>query len=396
MKSYGNFVRLEGPGGVEHWNKLPMGDTAGKNEAWLRDMLQSEPGLVPIDDIDPVYGPLLAVCTELKTEAGPIDNLFINPQGRLTLIECKLWRNPESRRKVVAQILDYARAISRWSYSDLQREVNARTGMKGNYLFELARAARPELLEQRFVDMTSAALRQGRFLLVVAGDGIREDVQTMGELINRNAASGFSFGMFEVAIYQGPNEALLVQPRVVARTQLIERTVVLLQNGTLDSCEPEDMDEDVPEVSSALSPARKAFATSKLWWESVISAPLDDPDQPELRYFWPNNVRGALPWPGIWVLGYKTSGPKACVGVQLSGRQAPLAELLRTLEPQTEAILENLPEGTRFDPDSGLRIQRSMTEFGNEEQARQWLIQTINQFINELRPRVARMIGEKN
>ena len=396
MKSYGNFVRLEGPGVVEHWNKLPMGDTAEKNEAWLRDMLQSEPGLVPIDDIDPVYGPLLAVCTELKTGAGPIDNLFINPQGRLTLIECKLWRNPESRRKVVAQILDYARAISSWSYSDLQREVNARTGMKGNYLFELARAARPELLEQRFVDMTSAALKQGRFLLVVAGDGIREDVQTMGELINRNAASGFSFGMFEVAIYQGPNEAILVQPRVVARTKLIERTVVLLQNGTLDSSEPEDLDEEEPGVSSALSPAQKAHATSKVWWESVISAQLDDPDQPELRYFWPNNVRGALPWQGIWIRGYKTSDPKAYVGVQLSGLQAPLAELLRALEPQTEAILENLPEGTRFDPDTGLGIQRPMTEFANDEQAREWLIQTINQFINELRPRVARLIGEKD
>jgi hypothetical protein len=72
MKSYGDFVRLEGPGGVEHWRKLPMGDTAGKNEAWLRDMLLGEPGLVPIDDIDPAYGPLLAVCTELKTGAGPI------------------------------------------------------------------------------------------------------------------------------------------------------------------------------------------------------------------------------------------------------------------------------------------------------------------------------------
>jgi hypothetical protein len=244
--------------------------------------------------------------------------------------------------------------------------------------------------------MTSAALRQGRFLLVVAGDCIREDVQTMGELINRNAASGFSFGMFEVAIYHGPNDAILVQPRVVARTKLIERTVVLLQNGTLDSSEPEDLDEDEPEVSSALSPAQKAYATSKVWWESVISAQFDDPDQPELRYFWPNNVRGALPWPGIWILGYRTSGPKDRVGVQLSGRQAPLAELLRALEPQTEAIFENLPEGTRFDPDTGLGIECPMTEFGNDEQAREWLIQTINQFINDLRPRVARLIGEKS
>ena len=396
MKSYGNFVRLEGPHGVEHWSKLPLGDTAGKNEAWLRDMLQSEPGLVPIDDIDPVYGPLLAVCTELKTDAGPIDNLFINPQGRLTLIECKLWRNPESRRKVVAQILDYARVISRWSYSDLQREVNARTGMKGNHLFELARAARPELLEQRFVDMTSEALRQGRFLLVVAGDGIREDVQTMVELIDRNAASGFSFGMFEVAIYQGPNDAILVQPRVVARTQLIKRTVVLLQNGTFDSSEPEEMDEDEPGVSRVLSPAQKAYATSKVWWESVISAQLNDPNQPELRYFWPNNVRGSLPWPGTWIQGYRTSDSKACAGVRLSGKQAPLAELLRALEPQMVAILASLPEDTRFDTDTGLSIQRPMTEFENDDLAREWLIQTINQFINELRPRLARLIGEDN
>ena len=80
----------------------------------------------------------------------------------------------------------------------------------------------------------------------------------------------------------------------------------------------------------------------------------------------------------------------------MSGRQAPLAELLRALEPQTEAILDNLPEGTQFDPDTGLGIQRPMTEFANDEQAREWLIQTINQFINELRPRVARLIGEKD
>src|SRR6516225_9199801 len=41
------------------------------------------------------------------------------------LVECKLWKNPEARRQVVAQTLDYVSALSRWSYADLQAKVAA-------------------------------------------------------------------------------------------------------------------------------------------------------------------------------------------------------------------------------------------------------------------------------
>ena len=124
-------------------------------------------------------------------EAGPLDIAFINQFGRLTLVECKLWRNPEARRKVVAQTLDYARAVSRWSYSDLQRRVAAASGRRDNAPYEAALAQNPGLSEQQFIDETTRAMRSGRFLLVIAGDGIREDVSAMAELINRNAASAF-------------------------------------------------------------------------------------------------------------------------------------------------------------------------------------------------------------
>src|SRR6187402_2103650 len=106
------------------WKRLPLGETAGRSEAWLRDTLHANPDILPVSDIDPAFTPLCPLCTELSTNAGPIDNVFINATGRLTLVECKLWRNPESRRKVVAQILDYAKELSRWSYSDLQARVN--------------------------------------------------------------------------------------------------------------------------------------------------------------------------------------------------------------------------------------------------------------------------------
>lgn len=85
--SYGEFVQVEGGAGTPQlWQRLPLGDTGGRNEAWLRDLLHANPLLIPIGDIDPSFGPLIPVCTELRTPAGPIDNVFIDRHGRLTLV----------------------------------------------------------------------------------------------------------------------------------------------------------------------------------------------------------------------------------------------------------------------------------------------------------------------
>src|SRR5215207_1223792 len=216
---YGDFFLIDRPGEpVRRATKLPFGDTRGRNEAWLRDLLLAHPEVLPISDIDPSFGPLLPLCRELRTEAGPLDLAFINPAGRLTLVECKLWRNPEGRRKVVAQVLDYARVIARWSYSDLQRQVSVATGRQGNIPFETAQSMMPGLIEHHFTDAVTQTMRSGRFLLLIAGDGIREDVGALAELINRNAAAGFSFGLVEVALYDLGGGGLAVQPRVTART----------------------------------------------------------------------------------------------------------------------------------------------------------------------------------
>ena len=85
--------------------RLPLGETAGHDEAWLRDQLFDNPQCLPVNDLDPSFGPLIPLCRELRTEAGPVDIAYINQHGLLTLVECKLWRNPEARRKVVAQVI---------------------------------------------------------------------------------------------------------------------------------------------------------------------------------------------------------------------------------------------------------------------------------------------------
>ena len=90
------------------------------------------------------------------------------------LVECKLWRNCEGRREVVGQILDYAKELSRWSSSDLQREVSRRVKRDGNPLLEMVQAADPSVDEMEFNDALTANLRRGRFLLLIVGDGITE------------------------------------------------------------------------------------------------------------------------------------------------------------------------------------------------------------------------------
>ncbi len=387
---FGDFVQIQQNNKISLWERLPLGDTEGRPEAWLRDTLYAHPELLPISELDPAYGTLLPVCTELPTEAGPIDNVFVNSQGRLTLVECKLWRNPEARRKVVAQLLDYARVLARWSYADLQRQVSARTRQAGNVLFQIAQAANPHLLEQVFVDQTAQALRQGRFLLLIAGDGIREDVQAIGELINRNAALGFAFGMLEIALYRGPEESLLLQPRVLAKTQLIERTIFALPEGVVLD-ESDVVEGPLPRTPSERSPIDSA--AMKTWWAEVLATRFDDPDQPELRYYHPNNVRTPLPWPGTWVTGYRAASNPPRVGVFISGQQSAVAELLKNLAPFRAALERTLPTGTEVAFDQGPAISRPWSDFSDEAAQKIWVAKTLNHFVNALRPLVRQVMA---
>src|SRR5690242_14854047 len=103
---YGPFVLLDQAGSLEKGQQVYLREIKGKDEAWLRDTLFDYPEIIPVEDIDLTFGPLIPLCKELRTDAGSIDAVFINERGRLTIVECKLWKNPQARREVVAQTLD--------------------------------------------------------------------------------------------------------------------------------------------------------------------------------------------------------------------------------------------------------------------------------------------------
>jgi len=209
---------------------------ANFDEGWLQDFIFKHHQTLPLDEIEPAFGPLIPVCRELPTPVGPVDLLFINARGLLTLVECKLWRNPEARREVVGQILDYGKELSRWSYTDLQHAISRAQHVADSSLLELVAHNSEEPDERTFIDSVARNLRRGRFLLLIVGDGIRESVEQITDFLQNHAHLNFAFALVEFTTFSGPEQHadwVFVQPRVIAQTVEIERAVVRIEDGQI-------------------------------------------------------------------------------------------------------------------------------------------------------------------
>ena len=170
----------------------------------------------------------------------------MNGEGYLTLVETKLWRNPEARRTVVAQIIDYASHLSTWTYDDLRQAVlscrNNDTVAFSDPLVDLLSDGDDDVDEQEFSDRMNRNLRLGRFVLLIVGDGIHEGVEKMADFLNQTPQLQFTLGLVEMGLYALDDKAqpadFFVQPRIVARTREVTRAVVESQNDGATERDP--------------------------------------------------------------------------------------------------------------------------------------------------------------
>ena len=225
--------------GVERPLERASPDEFGKSEEWMQELLFKYPSLLPIHEIEPAFRGLIPIARELRTSRGPLDLCFVNPEGNITLVETKLWNNPEARRQVVAQIIDYATEVSRWSYTELVSAIRGASNSKdSDPLMSAAQAvAGEEFSEADFTDTVSRNLAGGKFLLLIVGDGIHEGVEGMVEFLQRTPQLGFTLGLVEIALFKlGPQaeDGFFVQPRVIARTREVVRAIVEVRSSVPD------------------------------------------------------------------------------------------------------------------------------------------------------------------
>jgi hypothetical protein len=358
-------------------------------EAKIQELIHTHPTCLPISEIDPAFKSPIPVCRELRTPAGNIDNFMVTASGMPVVVECKLWRNPEGRRKVVGQILDYAKELSRWSSADLQREVHVNTG---NSLLNIVRQSDRSVDEVEFNDNLSLNLRKGRFLLLIVGDGIREGVEAITEYLQKHAGLNFSFGLVEMPLYTMPNGGTLVCPRVIARTTNITREVVITPTGyRVENVVTGNDENELDPDRAAMGDERYAF-----WEKYLDQLKLDDPEQDVPKPARSGYVKMLLPATNAsaWITIYREKLENR-VGVMFSSHRNSAGEYaMQVMVDALPDLREELGPTVYVDKKEGRERLADSQKYENLEDPAQraaafeWLNERVNTFVNVLRPRV--------
>ncbi len=401
---YGNLFQLsEDLTARTTWRQVPVASAGGEgpiDEGRLQEILFRHAEILPLAEIDPAYGDPVPVCMELATRAGSADALYLTPTGRIILAEFKLWRNPGARREVIGQILDYARVLASWSYDDLERAVRNRTKRSP---FDIVSEAHATVQEHAFVDNVARWLKRGEFLLLIIGDGIREGVEEIVSYVREHSSLRFNLALVEAAVFRRADaEDLIIQPRVLARTELLPRTILVRRTAG------EETDDDPVEEHES-SP--REDENQRFWTAVLKDFAFDDP-VPEV----PQPSSDATVW--VKVEGSGFGGWGISFGAHLKRNQSSISCYLtwRAGFPECERVYDEIVRAVSEDDELGRGLVgltrwstsngrprlgfRRDTEFVEEtirdlDEAVEWMREHFNRLVSTLHPECRRRLNAK-
>ncbi len=172
-------------------------------EDHLQEYIHQNPEAIPLYDIkDDIH--LSVLVREFPSQSGPIDAVGVDKDGEIYLVETKLFRNAD-KRKVVAQILDYAASL--WanyrSGDDFITDLNGQLQRQSQIdlitkLTEFYEIDTPQA--QDLITNIKTNLQNGRFKLVVLMDSLHQQLRDLITFINQN--SEFDIYAVELEYYQ--------------------------------------------------------------------------------------------------------------------------------------------------------------------------------------------------
>lgn len=178
------------------------------------------------------------VVREFNAGRGPIDVLIITENSDIIIVETKLYRNPESHRTVVAQAIDYAKALSQVELGKLKTALSSSKFTNQDHYKELFE-------DSGFESALDKNLKTGNFAVLIVGDKIHANVLNMVEAIQSAPHLAFTIYLAEIQPYSLDDDNILIQPTIVAKTDEVERSVIKLEidykekKYTIESSAPE-------------------------------------------------------------------------------------------------------------------------------------------------------------
>ena len=313
-----------------------------------------------------------------------LDILGVTPRGRLVLIECKLWRNPQARREVVAQILEYAALLRRWNYADLTAQLKARHGFDGeNPIYKVVRS-KSSLGEAAFTDRVAEGLRTGDFDLIVAGDGIREDMSAIADHLRHQGAR---LALVEFQVWGDGADTQLVVPSIPFRSEVHRQRILVTSDGTPVEIDDRDNEYEMEKVTDPSGTDQRA--NNRAFWQRFIDEiTFDHPEQPMPKHGGNNWIRIQLPGDAR-LTAYRTND---VVGFFIPEKHTDAISEILSEEQEIRQELD-MPR-LRFHRLNDVSkitvaVEEPLKELPTEDAQIEWLKYTANRLINALRPRLS-------
>lgn len=197
--------------GKEPWKVVES--TGYNNESHLQALMAEDPTLVPVTDLGVSVSPFLVAVREVTLRgSGSLDILAFNESGGMAVMECKLADNPEIRRKVIGQIVEYAAFLNKLDYEELDEIVLRRAGQHLHKLME-AKVADPEWDAADFQAAVERNLSEGRFTLIIVVDRMDDTLGITLEYLNTCGFRNISLHALEMS-HLSDNEMEILIPQV--------------------------------------------------------------------------------------------------------------------------------------------------------------------------------------
>ena len=191
---------------IEGDKVTPLDKTKFTEEGKLQDYLEKYPSLIPLSDIVEGASALLCIGREVGAGPGAIDLLFIDKDGLLTLVETKLAKNPEARRTVIGQIIEYASYVYQWTADDVYRIANeylskserVPSNYRGTLNEVMGKLSEEEFSFADFRANIEQNLKNGKIRCIIAVDELIEPLRATVTFLN-------SYSKFEILLLQVSN-----------------------------------------------------------------------------------------------------------------------------------------------------------------------------------------------
>ena len=198
---------------------VPIAQSDHGNEHNLQYIIEQNPDLLLRDQDVESGRHLHLVKRELRLQAVnsadpalSLDHFMVDDEGIPVLVEVKRSANPESRREVVGQMMDYAVRISAMDSSDLQEMYEASNGTLA-----------PSDDNRSFWRNVSFNLKSGRMRMVFAADSLPGSLKAIIELLD-NAMPNIDVYGVEIARHETGGEVFLTTNIVQSNAKSVSYT----------------------------------------------------------------------------------------------------------------------------------------------------------------------------